>query len=342
MTSGKWTVASEKRIMNRKNISILNRAREVLKIEAEAITEQISHIDKDFAESVQLIHNAVSNGKKIIVMGIGKSGLIGRKIAATLSSTGTPAIFFHPAEGLHGDLGMIQPGDVLLALSASGETEEIKKVLPLLKQKRLTLISMTCEKNSRLARSSDLVICAFVRKEACPLNLSPTASTTAMLALGDALAMSLMEHKGFKPEDFARLHPGGSLGKKLTMKVKDLMHTGTENPVVHITATVQEALLEMTRTRMGATHIVDGKGRLTGFFTDGDLRRQLQEDKRLLDRPLKNVMTKKPRTITPDKTIYEALQLIQSGGFDNLPVVDRQGRPIGILDERDLLAEGIV
>lgn len=323
------------------NHHIIKRAREVLKIEAQAVADQIRYLNSTFVDVVQAIHLRTRAGSKVIVMGIGKSGLIGRKIAATLSSTGTPSIFFHPAEGLHGDLGIIQEKDVILALSASGETEEIKKVLPVLKANKFILVAITSEKKSRLARLSDFVISFKVRKEACPLNLSPTASTAAMLALGDALAMALMELRGFKPSDFARLHPGGSLGKKLTMTVKDIMHTGKQNPVVSVESSVREALLEMTRTRMGATHVIDRQGRLIGFFTDGDLRRKLQEKRDLMDQPIKNVMTKNPCTITSGKTLYEALNLIKSRGFDNLPVVDEKGKPVGILDERDLLAEGI-
>lgn len=197
-------------------------------------------------------------------------------------------------------------------------------------------------KRSRLAGASDVLILLSIRKEACPLNLAPTASTTAMLAVGDALAMSLMEKKGFKPADFARLHPGGTLGKKLLLTVGDLMRRGRDNPVVRASRTVREALLEMTRTRMGATHVVDRTGKLVGFFTDGDLRRSLQSGRDVLNGKLERVMTRRPRTISPESTLHEALDLIKSRGFDNLPVVDKKGRPVGILDERDLLAEGIV
>ena len=320
----------------------LRRARRVLEIEAQAVRDQIRHLDPGFFGAVQALHEATERGGQIVVMGIGKSGLVGRKVAATLSSTGSPAVFFHPAEGLHGDLGMIRPRDGVLALSASGETEEIRKILPILKEKGLVLVAVTSERKSRLARAADHVVCSKVRQEACPLNLAPTASTTAMLALGDALAMALMEKKGFKPADFARLHPGGSLGKRLLLTVRDLMRTGRQNPVVRMDRTVQEALLEMTRTRLGATHVVDARGRSVGFFTDGDLRRHLQTDAGLLKARLDRVMTRNPRTIAPERTLHEALEVLKTHGFDNLPVVDAQGRPVGILDERDLLAEGIV
>ena len=321
--------------------SVLKRAREVLRIESQAVRDQLRHLDRNFAAAVQVLHETVARGGQIVVMGIGKSGLIGRKIAATLSSTGSPALFFHPAEGLHGDLGAIRERDCVLALSASGETEEIRKILPVLKERRLPLVALTGERRSRLARAADSLVLCTVRREACPLNLAPTASTTAMMALGDAIAMALMEKKGFKPADFARLHPGGALGKKLFMRVKNLMHTGKDNPVVRRDRTVREALLEMTRTRLGATHVVDASGRLVGFFTDGDLRRRLQKDGEVLHRPVEAVMTRRPRTISPDHTLHEALDLIRTLGFDNLPVVDGKGRPVGILDERDLLAEGI-
>jgi len=321
---------------------VLQNARRVLMIEAEAVKAQIKHLDGGFYGAVQALHNSTERGGQIIVMGIGKSGLIGRKIAATLSSTGSPAVFFHPAEGMHGDLGMIRSNDGVLILSTSGETEEIRKLLPVLKERSLVIIAMTSEKRSRLARAADFVICSSVKKEACPLNLAPTASTTAMIALGDALAVSLMEKNGFKLTDFARLHPGGSIGKKLLLTVGDLMRTGKQNPVVGNDCIVKEALLEMTRTRLGATNVINGKGKLVGFFTDGDLRRKLQKDDSLLNCSVEKVMTKNPHTITPDKTLHEALGLIKSCGVDNLPVVDLKGRPVGVLDERDLLAQGIV
>ena len=322
---------------NKKSDYILKRAREVLKIEAEAVFSQLSHVGPHWVSIVNAIDQTTKRGGKIVVMGIGKSGIIGRKISATFSSTGTPAIFFHPSEALHGDLGMIQKNDIILALSASGETEEIKKILPVLKQKKMVLISITGNPQSELARLSNYVINSAVSNEACPLNLAPTASTTSMLALGDALAMCLMELKKFKPTDFALLHPGGSLGKKLTLTVKDVMHTGKQNPIVYCDSSVREALLEMTRTRLGATHVVDRKGILKGFFTDGDLRRKLQQDPQLLEYSMTQVMTSKPRTITLDKTLHEALILIRNYGVDNIPVVDSKGKPIGILDERDLL-----
>ncbi|OGR83873.1 MAG: hypothetical protein A2901_00135 [Elusimicrobia bacterium RIFCSPLOWO2_01_FULL_54_10] len=321
--------------------ALLRRARTVLAIESQAVRDQMRHLDIGFSKAVETLHRITLTGGQVVVMGIGKSGLVGRKIASTLSSTGTPAIFFHPSEGLHGDLGMIRSGDAVLALSQSGESDEIKKILPTLKDLRLPLVAMTQSRASRLARLADIVILTAVRKEACPLNLAPTASTTAMLALGDALAMALMEINGFNSKDFARLHPGGAIGKKLTLKVSDLMRSGRANPVVRLGASVRSALLEMTRARLGATSVVNSSGRLAGFFTDGDLRRRLQKEPRLLEKKIDSVMTKNPTRITPDKSIHEALNLLKDGGFDNIPVVDSKGRAVGILDERDLLAEGI-
>ncbi|OGR97266.1 MAG: hypothetical protein A2902_03000 [Elusimicrobia bacterium RIFCSPLOWO2_01_FULL_64_13] len=325
----------------KKAADLIRRARAVLDIEARAVRDQIPHVDAEFVRAAESMDRTTGLGGQVVVMGIGKSGLVGRKIAATLSSTGTPAVFFHPAEGIHGDLGMLRPNDCVLALSASGETEEIRRILPTLKERKLPLIAMTARRHSRLGRASDVVIRTRVRKEACPMNLTPTASTTAMLALGDALAIALMERRGFAPSDFARLHPGGSLGKKLTLKVSDLMRRGRSNPVLPESSSVREALLEMTRTRLGATSVVDSKGALTGFFTDGDLRRRLQKDPKLLSRNIREVMTAGPVRIRPDQTLHEALEILKSRGCDNLPVVDGRNRPVGILDERDLFAEGL-
>ena len=320
---------------------VLRRAREVLRIESRAVSDQVAHLNGRFVKAVETFHETTGRGGQIIVMGIGKSGLIGRKIAATLSSTGTPSVFFHPSEGLHGDLGMIRPGDAVLVLSQSGETDEIKKILPILKDRGLPLVAMTQREGSRLGRQADIVIRTSVRKEACPLNLAPTASTTAMLAMGDALAMALMEKNDFKLQDFARLHPGGSLGKKLNMKVRDVMRKGKDNPIVRKGSTVRTALLVMTRTRLGAAVVVDGGGRLAGFFTDGDLRRKLEKNPDLLSWKIEEAMTRNPRTISADQNLHEALHLLKTRGGDNIPVVNAAGIPVGILDERDLLEEGI-
>jgi arabinose-5-phosphate isomerase len=309
-----------------------------LRLEAAAVADQARHVDERFLKAAQILARCLG---RVVVMGIGKSGLIGRKFAATLSSTGTAALFVHPTESLHGDLGMLAGHDVVFILSYSGETEELKKILHLLRGRRLPLIAMTGRPQSILGRAADLTINTSVRQEACPYNITPTASTTAMLAVCDALALLIMKLKGFDAEDFARLHPGGSLGKRLTLRVADLMHTGVENPVVSQDKTVREALFIMTRTRLGAASVVDKRDRLVGVFTDGDLRRGLQRDAGLLDKRLADVMTRRPRTISPEDLAAPVARLFRQHRLDNFPVVDRRGRPVGVLDEKDLLEEGL-
>lgn len=317
---------------------ILHRAREVLAIEARAVEDQRRVIGRPFVKAVESIAQCPG---RVVMIGIGKSGLIARKIAATLTSTGTPAVFVHPAEMSHGDWGAVSLHDVVLALSFSGETEEIRKLLPFIRERELKLIVVTGRERSRLAAAAELVLPVRVRKEACPYNLTPTASTTAMVALGDALAMAVMERKGFRASDFARLHPGGMLGKRLQMQVKEIMHRGRNNPVVIDKQSVQEALLVMTKTRLGATSVVNRRGRLVGFFTDGDLRRCLQKNGLTLECSIRTVMTPAPVTIHPDQLASEAAELLKRFHCDNLPVVDQRGRPVGVVDERDLLAEGL-
>ena len=281
------------------------------------------------------------NGR-VVVLGVGKSGLIGRKITATLASTGTPSTFVHPSEGMHGDLGMITPRDVVLALSFSGETEEVKRLLPSIQAMRVPLIALTGRKHSKLAKAATVSLVVSVKREACKYNLTPTTSTTAMLAVGDALAMAVMDARGFKREDFARLHPGGILGKRLLWTVKEVMHRGRENPVVREQQTVRAALAVMTRTRLGAASVVDRGGRLVGYFTDGDFRRLAPQDPLILQHKVKTVMTARPHVVTAGTRIGEAAELLRRYRCDNLPVVDAKGRPIGLLDERDLLAEGLL
>lgn len=310
-----------------------------LRLESRAVAQQVRHVDEAFLKAAELMAKCPG---RVAVMGIGKSGLIGRKLAATFSSTGTPSFFVHPTEGMHGDLGMLTRGDAVFALSHSGETEELKRILSLLKPLRLPLIAMTGRPGSALGRSADVVINVAVEKEACPYNITPTASTTAMLAVGDALALLIMEMKGFDKDDFARLHPGGSLGKRLTLRVADVMHKGGDNPLVSQEKKVREALWVMTRTRLGAATVVDARGRLAGVFTDGDLRRGLQKDPDLLTRPLSAVMTRSPKTISPDELAADVLPLFRRYRLDNFPVVDKKGRPVGVLDEKDLIDEGLV
>jgi arabinose-5-phosphate isomerase len=314
-------------------------ARRTLQIEARAVARQVEHLDAAFFLAAERL--ALPRGR-VVVMGIGKSGLIGRKLAATLSSTGTPAYFVHPVEGLHGDVGMVRAGDTVLALSHSGETEELKRILAPLRERKAFLIAMTGRPLSPLGRAADLLINTAVPGEACPYNITPTASTTAMLAMGDALALVVMERRGFNREDFARLHPAGLLGKKLTLRVGDLMHQGSQNPLVPETRRVQTALAVMTRTRLGAASVVDARGRLVGVFTDGDLRRKLQKDAGLLGKTLAQVMTRRPRTVSPEDLAADVAPLFRKFGLDNFPVVDRRGRPVGVLDEKDLLEEGLV
>lgn len=325
--------------MASRDAQILKTAREVIRSESRAVAGLAASVDKSFVRAARLLHACTG---KAVLIGVGKSGLIARKIAATLASTGTRAVYVHPVESLHGDLGMIAADDVALALSYSGETEETAKLLPILRRQGIKVVSMTNNPGSRLARSSDVVLRLRVKSEACPFNIVPTSSTTAMLALGDALAVALMKLKGFDKNRFARLHPGGNLGKLLNLKVSDLMHKGRENPVVKETASVAAALRVMTATRAGAVSVTGANGRLTGYFTDGDLRRRLQDGLADLSAPVKLVMTRGPLTVHPETMAMEAARLISEKKIDNLPVTDRRtGRPVGIIDERDLLKEGL-
>jgi arabinose-5-phosphate isomerase len=319
--------------------ALLKRIKDVIRLEAEVVRDQLKRVNLRFAEAVHLMTRC--NGR-VVVLGVGKSGLIGRKITATLSSTGTPSIFVHPSEGMHGDLGMITPRDVVLALSFSGETEEVKRMLPSIQAMRVPLIALSGRAHSKLARAATVSLVVSVRREACRYNLTPTTSTTAMLAVGDALAMAVMDARGFQEEDFARLHPGGILGKKLLWTVREVMHRGRGNPVVRQDRLVREALAVMTRTRLGATSVVDRGGRLVGYFTDGDFRRLAPRQPLILQKKVKDVMTHRPHVVRSDTRIGEAAELLTRYKCDNLPVVDAKGRPIGLLDERDLLSEGLL
>lgn len=319
--------------------ALVRRAKEVLRMEAQTVAAQVACVNRDFVESVRLL--AKCSGR-VVVLGVGKSGLIGRKITATLASTGTPSTFVHPSEGMHGDLGMITPRDVVLALSFSGETEELKRLLPSIESMEVPLIAVTGRSHSRLAKAATVTLLVRVKREACRYNLTPTTSTTAMLAVGDALAMAVMDSRGFKAEDFARLHPGGVLGKRLLWTVGDIMHRGRENPTVLETQSVRDALQVMTRTRMGATSVVNASGHLVGYFTDGDFRRLAPGDTQLLQRTMKSVMTRRPHMLTPNTRMGEAAEKLRKYRCDNMPVVNAKGRPIGLLDERDLLSEGLI
>jgi len=316
----------------------LRRAKEVLKIEADAIRSIIPRLDHSFEKAIQFL---LSVKGRIVVTGMGKPGIIGQKLSATLSSTGSPSLWLHPAEAFHGDLGRVTKSDVVIALSNSGETEELVRLLPLIKKIGAKLIAITGNIRSTLAKNSDCVLDVAIKREACPLGLAPTASTTVMLALGDALAILLQEKKRFKVEDFAFYHPGGDLGKKL-IKVKDLMRKGKANPIVREDASVREALFAITRARAGSASIVDRKGRLVGIFTDGDLRRHLEREPNVSKVRVRSVMTRRPMTISPEKLATEALRILEEKRIDELPVVDALRRPVGLLDVQDLLRFGLV
>jgi len=321
------------------SINILKRARQVLDIEAKAINSLKKNINRDFQKATQLI---LRSKGRVVVTGMGKAGIIGQKLSATLSSTGTPSLFLHSAEAIHGDLGRVTKDDVAVILSNSGETDEIKKLLPILKKIGAKIIAITGKTKSLLARYSDVSLNVGVEKEACPLGLAPTASTTAMLAMSDALSVCLLELKGFKEKDFAFYHPGGSLGKRLILKVEDIMRTGQANPIVGEEKKVSEVLLKITQARAGSAIVVDKTGRLKGIFTDGDLRRHLEIDKDLPKRKIKEVMTKNPAVVGKEVLAAEAMRILQEKKIDELPVVDKNKRPIGLLDVQDLLKAGLV
>ena len=319
---------------------ILKGARDVLEIESRGILSLIDRLDENFVRAVDLLFGCKG---KVVVTGLGKSGLICHKIAATLSSTGTPALFLHAGDAVHGDLGMIMKDDVVLAVSNSGETDELLKLLPILRRMGLKLIVMTGNSNSTLSRAGDVILNAAVKEEACPMGLSPTASTTAALALGDALAVVLLEMKGFKEEDFALRHPGGILGRKLLLRVEDLMHRDAELPVVREDTPMKDTLLEITSKRLGVTGVVDGRGGLVGIITDGDLRRGLESKGDIFRFKAKELMTRNPKTITADALAARAVALMEQHSITLLFILEDGGRkPLGVVHLHDLLKAGIV
>ncbi|OGP84671.1 MAG: D-arabinose 5-phosphate isomerase [Deltaproteobacteria bacterium RBG_16_54_11] len=320
---------------------IIERAKQVLHIEAKAIEQLVERIDEEFVQAVELI---LSSEGKVVVTGVGKSGIIGQKIASTLASTGTPAFFLHPTEGIHGDLGMLGKKDIVVAISNSGETDELSQILPLIKRYGNKLIALTGKANSTLARAGDVVLDVSVEEEACPLGLAPTASTTVTLAMGDALAVALLEKRGFKKEDFAILHPGGKLGKRLLLKVRDLMHGGEELPMVYEDALMKEALVEITSKRMGVTGVMNARKELVGVITDGDLRRALERYPDLLERTAAAVMTKNPKWIEADTLAAQAVQRMEEHSITSLFAFDKAGErtPQGIIHLHDLLKAGVV
>lgn len=314
-------------------------ARDVLDIEADAVRALRDQLDGDFVQAVALLLGCRG---RVVVSGIGKSGHIARKIAATLASTGTPAFFVHPAEASHGDLGMVTADDVFIGISYSGESEELVAILPLVKRIGAKLIAITGRAESSLGKLADVHLNAAVSKEACPLNLAPTASTTAALALGDALAVAVLDARGFGSEDFARSHPGGALGHRLLTHVRDVMRSGADVPRVGLDATLSDALFQITEKRLGMTAVVDPDGRVAGIFTDGDLRRVLARDGDFRTLPIVDVMTRAPRTIGPDQLAVEAVELMERHRINQMLVVDANGMLIGALNMHDLFSKKVI
>ncbi|QCP48154.1 KpsF/GutQ family sugar-phosphate isomerase [Trinickia violacea] len=314
-------------------------ARDVLDIEADAVRGLRNQLDDGFVSAVDFL---LSCRGRVVVSGIGKSGHIARKLAATLASTGTPAFFVHPAEASHGDLGMVTADDVFIAMSNSGESEELISILPLLKRLGSKLIAITGRPESSLAKLADVHLNAGVSKEACPLNLAPTSSTTAALALGDALAMAVLDARGFGADDFARSHPGGALGRRLLTYVRDVMRTGDQLPKVLDNATVRDALFQLTAKRMGMTAIVDEHDRVEGIFTDGDLRRVLERTGDFRELPIAEVMTRAPRSIGADHLAVEAVELMERHRINQMLVVDEAGKLIGALNMHDLFSKKVI
>lgn len=321
-------------------MSIIEEAKRVLKVEADAVLSLMDNIGESFEKAVEMIF--VCKGK-VVITGMGKSGLICQKIASTMASTGTPAFFLHPAEGVHGDLGMLAKGDVVMAVSHSGETEEVIRILPVIRRLGLNLITVAGNADSTLAKRGDVFLNVAVREEACPLGLAPTASTTATLALGDALAVALMFRRGFKEENFAFFHPAGSLGKSLLMKVSDIMHRDDRVPVVYENTSVKDTIFEMTSKGFGVTAVLSEKGEFVGVISDGDLRRALERDGNIINEVAADIMTRNPKTISPDALAAKALRFMEERKITSLFVDSgSSGRPVGIVHMHDLLQSGVV
>lgn len=317
-------------------MSHLAKAREVFDIEIAALKHVRRQIDASFARAVDLITEAVGRRGKIVVVGIGKSGNVGAKIAATLTSTGSTSVVLNSVDALHGDVGVVSDGDVILALSYSGESDELLNLLPALKRFSVKIITLTGGAKSALARHSDLVLNVRVPKEACPFNLAPTASTTAMLVMGDALAMAILQARGFRQSDFAKYHPSGAIGRAMLLRVGEIMRSGDRNAVAREGLTVKESLLVMTQAKSGSLAVVNARGKLIGVFTDGDFRRRMSDDEHLLARPLKSVMTRRPISIRDDALAVEALKTFNELNIDDLIVVNARGEPVGLVDSQDL------
>ena len=321
---------------------IKEKAIETLQIEAEAVEKLTARIGDEFEAAIQRILNCSA---RVVVTGMGKSGHVGRKIAATLASTGTPSFFMHPGEAFHGDLGMITEQDVVIAISNSGESSEIVNILPVIRRIGATIIAMSGNRESSLGKNSDYFIDIGVEREACPLGLAPTASTTATLAMGDAIAMALMSARNFTSQDFAMFHPGGALGRKLLLTVENVMHRGEDNPIVRYDATAKDALFVMTDKGLGAASVVDEKGKFVGLITDGIIRRALHKDNKFLDEPVEHIMTADPLVISKEQLAAAALSVMEKHKprpVTVLPVVDENRNPVGIVHLTDLLRQGVV
>ncbi|MEW6416850.1 MAG: KpsF/GutQ family sugar-phosphate isomerase [Nitrospirota bacterium] len=324
----------------RSKVSILDIAKKVLKTEADAVYALIEKLNSNFEKAVDIVY---SSKGRVVITGMGKSGLVGKKIAATLASTGTPAFFLHPAEASHGDLGMVTSDDVIIAISNSGETEEILGLIPFLKRFNVHIISITGNPNATLSKVADVTLDVSVKKEAYPIGVVPTASTTAAMAMGDALAVALLLKRGFKEEDFAFFHPRGSIGKKLLIKVKDLMLTGESLPLVLPETPMSKAVIEMSSKRLGHTIVLDDDGKIAGVITDGDVRRGLERwGGKLFDLSAGEVMTRNPKTVSEEELAAKALSIMESYSITALVVPDNKGKPIGIIHLHDILKEGIV
>lgn len=318
---------------------LIKRAKEVLAHEADAVRGLTERLDGNFVRAVQSV---LACSGKVIVTGMGKSGIVGRKIAATFNSTGTPAIYLHPSEGLHGDLGLLQRDDLVIAISRSGNLDEIERFYPVIERLGLTLISITGNLASPLAQKSDIALDASVSGEACIHNLAPTSSSTAAIALGDALALVVQEQRGFTADDFKRLHPGGTLGRRLNLRVRDLMHSGADLPVVDHRVPVKEMLITITNKRLGSALIADDRGRLLGIFTDGDLRRLVNRNEEFMHKMAGAVISSKPKLIGPDELAEKALKIMEDHSITALVIVDPENRPIGIIHIHDILKSKVV
>lgn len=317
---------------------IIKRGKDVIRIESEQISRLLTSINSEFVKAAQCIYECTG---RVVLTGMGKSGLIARKIVATLNSTGTPAIYLHPADAFHGDLGMVRKEDVVILISKSGETEDLLHLVPLLKRLGIKLISMTGNRESKMARESDINLFIDVTEEACPFDLAPTSSTTATLAMGDALSVVLLEMRGFTEQDFASLHPGGSLGKRLSLRLEEIMAKGEQIPVVNETTSLKDAIYEISSKRYGTTAVVDDEEKLSGIITDGDLRRLLEKTLEITHLQAKDIMNRSPKTITREVLASRALQLMENYKITSLIIVDENKKPEGIIHLHDLVNLGL-